>query len=136
MADGVRRTYSRPRTVRSKLGRWVRHDVARGLVEGASGLLVFPLDGELTLKTMRRTTSAYRTITPILCSTGELGQALLLGENTPAAIVDPSYGIKDLSIEAFRKIASVPAVGLRAKRHHDAVKVFWPIRLARRFQAL
>jgi hypothetical protein len=48
---------------------------------------------------------------------------LLLGENTPAAIVDPSYGIKDLSIEAFGKTMSVPAVGLRAIRYHAAVCV-------------
>jgi hypothetical protein len=41
----------------------------------------------------------------------------------PAEIVDLSSGIKDLSIEAFGKTMSVPAVGLRAIRHHGAVYV-------------
>jgi hypothetical protein len=48
---------------------------------------------------------------------------VLLGENIPAAIVDLPDGIKDLSIEAFGKTTSVPAVGLRAIRHHGAVYV-------------
>jgi hypothetical protein len=38
-------------------------------------------------------------------------------------MVDVPYGFKDLSIEAVGKTTSVPAVGLRAIRHHDAVYV-------------
>ena len=50
-------------------------------------------------------------------------------------MVDLSNRPKDLSIEAFGKINSVPAVGLRAIRHHGAVYVLLAIPSARRFQA-
>ena len=106
-----------------QIGRWVRHDVVRGLIEGASGLLIFSFARRNNFEDYEAYFSAYRTITPILCGAGELGQALLLGENIPAAMVDLSNGPKDLSIEAFGKTTSVPAVGLRAIRHHGAVYV-------------
>ena len=105
-----------------QIGRWVRHDVVRGLIKGASGLL-FSFKRRNNFEDYEAYFSAYRTITPILCGAGELGQALLLGENIPAAMVDLSNGPKDLSIEAFGKTTSVPAVGLRAIRHHGAVYV-------------
>ena len=108
---------------RSQIGYWVRHDVVRGLIEGASGLLIFSFWRRANFEDYEVYFSAYRTITPILCGAGELGQALLLGENMPVAIVDLSGGIKDLSIEAFGKTTSVPAVGVRAVRHHGAVYV-------------
>ena len=72
-----------------QIGRWVRHDVVRGLIEGASGLLIFSFARRNNFEDYEAYFSAYRTITPILCSAGELGQALLLGENIPAAMVDP-----------------------------------------------
>jgi hypothetical protein len=106
-----------------QIGRWVRHDVVRGLIEGASGLLIFSFARRSNFEDYETYFSAYRTITPILCGAGELGQALLLGENIPAAMVDLPNGPKDLSIEAFGKTSSVPAVGLRAIRHHGAVHV-------------
>jgi hypothetical protein len=108
---------------RNEIGRWVRHDVVRGLIEGASGLIVFSFWRRPNFEDYEVYFSAYTTITPILCGARELGQALLLGENIPAAIVDLPDGIKDLSIEAFGKTTSVPAVGLRAIRHHGAVYV-------------
>jgi hypothetical protein len=106
-----------------QIGRWVRHDVVRGLIEGASGLLIFSFGRRANFEDYEAYFSAYRTITPILCGAGELGQALLFGENIPAAMVDISNGPQDLSIEAFGKTTSVPAVGLRAIRHHGAVYV-------------
>jgi hypothetical protein len=107
----------------NQIGRWVRHDVVRGLIEGASGLIIFSFWRRPNFEAYEAYFSAYRTITPILCGARELGQALLFGENMPAEIVDLSSGIKDLSIEAFGKTMSVPAVGLRAIRHHGAVYV-------------
>ena len=108
---------------KGQIGRWVRHDVVRGLIEGASGLLIFSFARRNNFEDYEAYFSAYTTITPILCSTGELGQALLLGENIPTAIVDLPDGIKDVSIEAFGKTISVPPVGLRAIRHRNAVYV-------------
>lgn len=99
-------------------GRWVRHDVVRGLIEGASGLLIVFFVRRNNFEDYETYFSADRTITPILCGAGELGQALLLGENIPAAMVDLSNGPKDLSIEAFGKTTWVPAVGLRATLGH------------------
>lgn len=108
---------------KNDIGRWVRHDVVRGLIEGASGLLIFSFWRRPNFEDYEAYFSAYTTITPILCGAGQLGQALLLGENIATAIVDLPSGIKDLSIEAFGKTTSVPAVGLRAIRHRDAVYV-------------
>src|SRR5262245_41731097 len=105
----------------SQIGRWVMHDVVRGLIEGASGLLIFSFARRSNFEEYETYFTAYRTITRILCGAGELGQALLLGENIRAAMVDLPNGPKDMSIEAFGKIRSVPAVGLRAIRHHGAV---------------
>jgi len=107
----------------SQIGRWVRHDVVRGLIEGASGLLIFSFARRNNFDDYEAYFSAYRTITPILCGAGEFGQALLFGENMPAAMVDISNGPQELSIEAFGKSTSVPTVGLRAIRHHGAVYV-------------
>jgi hypothetical protein len=106
-----------------QIGRWVRHDVVRGLIEGAKGLLIFSFARRANFEDYETYFSAYQKITPILCGARELGQALLLGENIPGAIVDLSNGIKDLSIDAFGKTISVPAVGLRAIRYHGAVYV-------------
>jgi len=108
---------------KGQIGRWVRHDVVRGLIEGASGLVIFSFARRNNFDDYEAYFSAYTTITPILCGAGELGQALLLGENIPTAIVDLPDGIKDVSIEAFGKTTSVPAVGLRSTRHRDAVYV-------------
>src|SRR5229473_5541900 len=106
-----------------QIGRWVRHDVVRGLIEGASGLVIFSFARRNNFDDYEAYFSAYRTITPILCGAGEFGQALLFGENMPAAMVDISNGPQELSIEAFGKSTSVPTVGLRAIRHHGAVYV-------------
>jgi len=108
---------------KGQIGRWVRHDVVRGLIEGASGLLVFSFARRNNFEDYEAYFSAYTTITPILCGAGELGKALLLGENIPTAIVDLPDGIKDVAIEAFGKTTSVPAVGLRTVRYRDAVYV-------------
>jgi hypothetical protein len=107
----------------NQIGRWVRHDVVRGLIEGASGLLIFSFWRRPNFEDYETYFSAYTAITPILCGARELGQALLLGEKLPAAIVDLPDGIMDLSIEAFGKTTSVPAVGVRAIRHRGAVYV-------------
>ena len=105
----------------NQIGRWVRHDVVRGLIEGASGLIIFSFWRRPHFEDYEAYFSAYTTITPILCGAGELGQALLLGENISTATVDLPGGTKDPSIEAFGKTISVPAVGIRAIRHHGAV---------------
>jgi len=108
---------------RGQIGRWVRHDVVRGLIEGASGLLIFSFARRNNFDDYETYFAAYTRITPILCGSGELGGALLLGEDIPTATVDPSYGVEGVSIEAFGKTISVPAVGVRAIRHHGAVYV-------------
>jgi hypothetical protein len=106
-----------------QIGRWVRHDVVRGLIEGASGLLIFSFARRNNFEDYEAYFSAYTTITPILCGARELGQALLFGENIPTAIVDLPNGIKNVSIEAFGKTTSVQAIGLRTIRHRDAIYV-------------
>jgi hypothetical protein len=108
---------------RGQIARWVRHDVVRGLIEGASGLLIFSFARRDKFEDYEAYFFAYTRITPALCGFGELGRALLLGEDIPTATVDPSYPVKDVSIEAFGKTISVPAVGLRAIRHQGAVYV-------------
>jgi hypothetical protein len=107
----------------NQIDRWVRHDVIRGLIEGASGLIIFSFWRRPHFEDYEAYFSAYTAITPILCGARELGQALLLGENIPDATVDLPHEIKNPSIEAFGKTISVPAVGLRAIRHHGAVYV-------------
>src|ERR1700704_6271336 len=102
-------------------GRWVRHDVVRGLIEGASGLVIFSFWRRPNFEDYETYFSAYARITPILCGAGDLGGALLLGESIPTAIVDLPGGIQDVSIEAFGKTILVPAVGVRAIRHRGAV---------------
>ncbi|WIM13739.1 MAG: hypothetical protein OJF58_004708 [Enhydrobacter sp.] len=106
-----------------QIGRWVRHDVVRGLIEGAKGLLIFSFARRANFEDYEAYFFAYQMITPVLCGARELGQALLLGEHIPAAVTDLSSGIKDLSIEAFGKTTLVPAVGVRAIRHRGAVYV-------------
>ena len=108
---------------RGQIGRWVRHDVVRGLIEGASGLLIFSFARRNNFDDYETYFAAYARITPILCGAGDLGGALLLGENIPTAIVDLPGRIQDVSIEAFGKTVSVPAVGVRAIRHRGAVYV-------------
>ena len=107
----------------NQIGRWVRHDVVRGLIEGASGLVVFSFWRRPRFEDYEAYFSSYTAITPILCGARELGQALLLGDNVTTATVDLPGGIKDPSVEAFGKTISVPAVGLRVIRHHGAVYV-------------
>jgi hypothetical protein len=104
-----------------QIGRWVRHDVVRGLIEGAKGLLIFSFARRTNFEDYEAYFFAYQTMAPVLCGTGELGQALLLGEHIPVAVTDLPSGIGDLSIEAFGKTVSVPAVGVRAMRHRGAV---------------
>jgi hypothetical protein len=106
-----------------EIGRWVRHDVVRGLVEGASGLVIFSFWRRPNFQDYETYFSAYTRITPILCGNAELGRALLLGERLADAAVDLSGGVRDLSIEAFGKTVSVPAVGMRAIRHRGSVYV-------------
>lgn len=108
---------------RKEIGRWVRHDVVRGLIEGASGLIIFSFWHRPHFEDYEAYFSAYTAITPTLCGAGELGQALLLGANIPAANLNLPYGIKNPSIEAFGKTISIPAVGLRAIRHRGAIYV-------------
>ena len=112
-----------PARRRSEIGRWVRHDVVRGLIEGASGLIIFSFWRRPNFEDYETYFSAYAGMTPILCGAGELGRALLLGESVPNAVVDLSDGIQDVSLEAFGKTVSVPAVGVRAIHHHGAVYV-------------
>jgi len=108
---------------RGQIGRWVRHDVVRGLIEGAAGLLIFSFARRNNFDDYETYFAAYTRITPILCGSGELGRALLLGESVPNAAVDLAGGVQDVLIEAFGKTVSVPAVGVRAIRHHGAVYV-------------
>jgi hypothetical protein len=108
---------------RSQIARWVRHDVVRGLIEGASGLLIFSFARRNNFDDYETYFAAYTRITPILCGAGDLGGALLLGQSIPTAIVDLPDGIQDVSIEAFGKTVSVPPVGVRAMRHRGALYV-------------
>jgi hypothetical protein len=106
---------------RGQIGRWVRHDVVRGLIEGASGLLIFSFARRNNFDDYETYFAAYTKI--ILCGSGELGRALLLGEAISTATVDLSSGVEGVSIEAFGKTISVHAVGVRAIRYHGAVYV-------------
>ena len=112
-----------PARRRAEIGRWVRHDVVRGLIEGASGLIVFSFWRRPNFEDYEMYFAAYSRITPILCGAADLGRALLFGEGLQTVIVDPSGGIQDVSIEAFGKTVSVPAVGVRTIRHGGAVYV-------------
>jgi hypothetical protein len=112
-----------PARRRGEIGRWVTHDIVRGLIEGASGLIVFSFWRRPNFEDYETYFSAYARLTPILCGTGDLGRALLLGEAIPDVTTDLSGEIQDVSIEAFGKTVSVPAVGVRATRHRGAVYV-------------
>ncbi len=104
-----------------EIPRWVRHDVVRGVIEGAAGLLIFSFRHRENFQDYEAYWSAYATITPYLCGEGELGQALLGGETVRGLTVVLPADVKNEEIEAFGKTVSVPPVGVKAMRHADSL---------------